>query len=113
MSLKVSAGNWHKDSSIQVHWPRQVTWPAHPWGREGHRPQRDGHTAEGHGKGRGCTVSNSGREERSGNNRPTRHSNLGMRETHARVSRRVVNKMIRLAKRYENMSGWHFPALPP
>lgn len=63
-----------------------------------------GCSAEAHGTGLGCTISNSGTEERSGNSNPTYHSILGIIETYARISRKAVNKMIRSVKHYANMS---------
>lgn len=54
-----------------------------------------GCTANAHGKGHKCMTSNSGREESHGNSNPTCHSILTATGTHARVSRRAVNTVIR------------------
>lgn len=100
MFLNASAGNWHSDSSIS-----QGKSPGQPSTNGAGKVTlpKMGCTAEAHGKGHECMISNLGRKESCGNSNPTCHSILRASGIHASISRRAVNAVIdQSAKHYAN-----------
>lgn len=92
MFLNASAGNWHSDSSIS-----QGKSPGQPSTNGAGKVTlpKMGCTAEAHGTGHECMISNSGRKESCRNSNPACHSILRATGIHARVSRRAMNAGIR------------------